>query len=747
MLTRRTLAEYLLGRGADYLFTVKGNPPTLHDDIRLRFDHRIAQRAADFIVETAKPEHGRRERRSIWTSSALNDYLNFPGVGQVFAVRREIDEVKSATELRLGIALVCSESHCEPSRYTVPACESSDARRVEQGGEQLVDWRGVVRVLVAAQASIDAGRGAMEALGQTSVAESVTDLVHFTLEAPCLPRTLAGALRPSGETGLRKVPFAKQSFLHSFGESVGADREEQRVAALGPGGVGHLEGGSASRDCIDHFGGEDAALEKGRHLARARAGEVQAGATRLSRRWSDDAAVDVGSPGFDDHSFDFPARRGCDGVGVHIEGFEPRLCDLPRQVQRAVGRAHREHCFAPSEQSPQITGVVKARGLRPFARGAAAALGHPGHFGPRRLRRRPHGCTHLSRVKQSQPHCFFLLHREVAVIIAAALGPISDATRGSSRMRSNTERLAWFNGEMMPESEVRISFRDRGWLYGDTAFDVARTFGGEPFMLREHLERLYRSLRYLQLDPGYDVDEMEEISKQVVEANRPLLEPNGDYWVGQHISRGINAPEGESPQYPGPTIVVDCTPLPLYSRGRGFREGIEVIVPSIRRTPPESLSPRAKLCNYINVVLGDLEVKARNRDAWAVLLDQHGNLAEGTGCNLFLVDDGALRTPREDFVLPGVSRQVVMDLAKELDIECREDDLSLYDAYNADEVFLTSTSLCLCPVRSVNAVEVGGKEGIPGPVTRRLTDAYKDLAGHDFVAQVLSFENAGASAG
>ena len=94
-----------------------------------------------------------------------------------------------------------------------------------------------------------------------------------------------------------------------------------------------------------------------------------------------------------------------------------------------------------------------------------------------------------------------------------------------------------------------------------------------------------------------------------------------------------------------------------------------------------------------------------------------------------------------------MSRQVVMDLAKELDIECREDDLSLYDAYNADEVFLTSTSLCLCPVRSINAVDVGTKESVPGPVTRRLTDAYKELAGYDFVAQVLSFENAGASAG
>ena len=313
-------------------------------------------------------------------------------------------------------------------------------------------------------------------------------------------------------------------------------------------------------------------------------------------------------------------------------------------------------------------------------------------------------------------------------------------------MRSNTERLAWFNGEMMPESEVRISFRDRGWLYGDTVFDVARTFGGEPFMLREHIERLYRSLRYLRIDPGYDIDAMDEISRQVLDANRPLLEPGSDYWVGQHISRGLSPPEGEPAAYTGPTIVVDCTPLPLYSRGRGFREGVPVVVPSIRRTPPESLSPRAKVCNYVNMVLGDLEVKARDRDAWAVLLDQHGNLAEGVGCNVFLAHEGALRTPREDFVLGGVSRQVVMDLARELGIECREGDLSPYDAYTADEMFLTSTSLCICPVRSVNGVDVAAR-GMPGPLTRRLTDAYKDLVGYDFVAQVLSFEHAASPAG
>ena len=300
--------------------------------------------------------------------------------------------------------------------------------------------------------------------------------------------------------------------------------------------------------------------------------------------------------------------------------------------------------------------------------------------------------------------------------------------------KNTNERMAWFNGELMPESEVRISFRDRGWLFGDTAFDVARTFGGKPFKLREHVGRLYRSLAYMQIDPGMTTEEMCRVSEQVLEANLPLLDSDRDYWVGQRISRGLMPLDGEPVERSGPTIVVDCTPLPLSSRAQDFRDGIEVVVPSVRRTPPESMSPRAKMCNYINLVLGDLEAKARNPRAWAVLLDTSGNLAEGLGSNIFLVRDDVLYTPRTDFVLPGISREVVIELAAKLDIECRESDVSLYDAYNADEAFLTSTSLCLCPVRSINGA--GPKLGNnPGPVTERLTAAFRDLVGFDFVEQ------------
>ena len=113
MLTQRALADYLLGRGTDDLFTVKGKQPTLHDDIRLLFDEIIAHRAADFVTETGKQEHGRRERRSIWVSSELNGYLNFPGVGQVFAVRREAGDVKSG---KRRIETACGVTSLAPRR-------------------------------------------------------------------------------------------------------------------------------------------------------------------------------------------------------------------------------------------------------------------------------------------------------------------------------------------------------------------------------------------------------------------------------------------------------------------------------------------------------------------------------------------------------------------------------------------------------------------------------------------------------
>jgi branched-chain amino acid aminotransferase len=180
-------------------------------------------------------------------------------------------------------------------------------------------------------------------------------------------------------------------------------------------------------------------------------------------------------------------------------------------------------------------------------------------------------------------------------------------------------------------------------------------------------------------------------------------------------------------------------PLPFRQRARLFIEGIKVMVPSHRRTPPESLTPRAKTHNYLNLIVANQEIHAIDPSAWAILLDANGNLCEGLGSNIFVVRHGEIFTPREKYVLPGVSRQTAIDLAHEARLTVTEADLDLYDAYNADEVFITSTSLCLCPAVSVNGVHVGPAGQVWGPITKKLVDAYIRFVNFDFVAQYLKF--------
>ena len=299
------------------------------------------------------------------------------------------------------------------------------------------------------------------------------------------------------------------------------------------------------------------------------------------------------------------------------------------------------------------------------------------------------------------------------------------------------ERIAYFNGDYLAESAVKVPFRDRSFIYGDGCFDMTRTFNHRLFKLREHVERLYRSLKYLRIDPGLSPAEMIQVSETVTEKNLHLLGPGEDYWVGQRISRGVNPAEGDNWDHYGPNVIVECAPLPLKPRAKLFRDGIRVVTPSNRRVPPQSMTPRAKTHSYLNMIVGDQEVQAQDPGAWAVLLDINGNLAEGMGSNIFFVRDGEIVTPREQFVLPGVSRQTAIDLARQEGIPVREGDTDLYDAYVADECFLTSTSLCICPVVSVNGQSVGPKGQVWGPVTRRLADAYIRFVGCDFVQQYL----------
>lgn len=300
------------------------------------------------------------------------------------------------------------------------------------------------------------------------------------------------------------------------------------------------------------------------------------------------------------------------------------------------------------------------------------------------------------------------------------------------------ERVCYFKGEIIPESRALVSFRDRSFKYGDGAFDTTRTFGHRIFKLDEHLRRFYKSLKYLQMDPGVSPAEMKAITEDILERNLHLLGEDEDYWVSQRISRGLEPVGGDVHESAEPLLIVECTPLPLKARAHYFRDGIEVVVPSTRRAAPDALTPRAKTHNYLNLMVAHEEVRRNDPNAWAILLDHNGNLCEGVGSNLFLVEDGVIYTPQDQYVLCGVSRETAIELAEAEGLSVVKKDVDLYDAYTADEMFITSTSFCIVPVKSLNGITVGDG-ALPGPVTKRLTDAYIKLVDYDFVEQYLKY--------
>jgi len=177
----------------------------------------------------------------------------------------------------------------------------------------------------------------------------------------------------------------------------------------------------------------------------------------------------------------------------------------------------------------------------------------------------------------------------------------------------------------------------------------------------------------------------------------------------------------------------------MAKRNKMYRQGISMNTVSIRRVPHQCVPPRAKVHSYLNNILADMEAQARDPDALALMQDMNGNIAEGSTYNFFIVQRGCLLTPRAQNALAGVSRHTILELAQRLGVPAMEKDLDMYDVYNAEEAFLTSTSLCLCPIKRINGRDIGNASEIWGPISSKIRDAYIDLVGIDFVAQYLSF--------
>lgn len=296
-------------------------------------------------------------------------------------------------------------------------------------------------------------------------------------------------------------------------------------------------------------------------------------------------------------------------------------------------------------------------------------------------------------------------------------------------------RLVYFNGEFVPESEARVSIFDSALMFGDMAFEVTRTYNHRPFGLRAHLERLYASLRLLEIDCGLTIEDMERITLETLHKNLPTEAGDVDWLIIHDVSRGPlhfyhTAFEGKT----GATVAIACWPLITHMGGfaQAFRDGIHLMIPAQQALPAHLVDPKAKTRSRLHYRMAELQ-GLRSGGKWAVMLDTDGFLAEGSGWNILLVKDRVLYSPESRNILLGVSRATTIELAGQLGIEVRQANLGRYEALTADEIFCTATTYSLVHASSFEGQTVG--DGTPGPVFQALLEAWKEKAGLDFVAQ------------
>ena len=278
--------------------------------------------------------------------------------------------------------------------------------------------------------------------------------------------------------------------------------------------------------------------------------------------------------------------------------------------------------------------------------------------------------------------------------------------------------LVYINGELVSRAEARISAFDRGYLYGYGLFETMRSYNGRVFALDRHLARLMRSARQLALDTALDLTELERGVYRTLEAN-DLSDARIRLTVtAGEGERGLSLPSGGSL-----TIVIVAEGLVLPTP-QAYEKGLRAVVVSTRRNSQSALSG-IKSIGYLDSLIARHEAAAASADE-AILLNDRGLVAECSTSNIFLVYKRRLLTPSVKCgILPGITREVVLELANELKIPAVEAEIRLDDLYKASEAFVTSSIIEIMPIAEVDGKSIGS--GKPGEVTKRLTAAYRQL--------------------
>ncbi|MDQ8202119.1 branched-chain-amino-acid transaminase [Pelagicoccus sp. SDUM812003] len=276
----------------------------------------------------------------------------------------------------------------------------------------------------------------------------------------------------------------------------------------------------------------------------------------------------------------------------------------------------------------------------------------------------------------------------------------------------------YLDGQFVDKEDAKISVFDHGLLYGDGIFEGIRLYRNCVYRLDEHLERLEYSAKAILLDMPWS---REELSELVCESCR--VNNLSDGYIRLLVTRGPGS-LGLSPNScPKPSLIIIADKIALYPE-ECYSEGLSIVTVPTRRTNPAALNPGVKSLNYLNNIMAKIEA-AQAGALEAIMLNDQGYVAECTGDNLFIVHKGKMYTPdAANGALRGITRQAVIDIAREQGLEVRECNLTRYEIWNADECFLTGTAAELIPVVKLDSRVIG--DGAPGKVTKQLHAAFHD---------------------
>lgn len=296
----------------------------------------------------------------------------------------------------------------------------------------------------------------------------------------------------------------------------------------------------------------------------------------------------------------------------------------------------------------------------------------------------------------------------------------------------------FLNDKFIPAEEAGINIYDLGVVLGATVTEMVRTFRQRLFRLEDHVRRIMRSVRYVRFDLDMTAEYLEGVCHELVERNAKELGPGGELGLVIFITAGENSVYAGSAGgnvRTKPTVCVHTFPLPFPLWAKGMQEGAHAVTPSVRHVPPQCYDPKMKYRSRMHYYLAEKEARLVDPAAVPLLLDLDGNVTETSGANFLMVKDGAIISATLRNILPGISRAVVIELAEKLDIPFVERDYQVYDVINADEAFQTTTPYCIMPITKINGLDIG--DGTPGPVFRRLIEAWSEVVGLDIVGQIL----------